>query len=102
MVTSVPNWYDYNRLWYNALAETSINFRVQACEGAYISLARYAGIAFTHAYEIGLGVEGNTKSLIKDMRNGNTIGQADGPVLSKLYQVNNCSKCAIIHVQTLF
>ena len=83
LVSSVPNWYDYNRLWYKALGETSINFRVQACEGAYIALSGYSGLTNVYTYEIGLGIEGNSKSEIRYSKDNELVAEANGPVLGE-------------------
>ena len=60
-------------------------FRVRACEGAYIALSRYSGIADVRTTVIGLGINGNTLSEIMDIDTKNILATAEGKVLGQYH-----------------
>ena len=100
IVSVVPNQYRYDRLWYHAPADKFIQFRVQACEDAYIALTEYAGVVSPgNAYEVVLGANGNTRSEIHDKGTGETVRQSTGKILGTRLRTsvsnieNQCGVC---------
>jgi hypothetical protein len=71
-------------LWYNGVVQQSIALKVRACSDARILLARYFSVTDYDVYEIVIGANGNTISLIR-------VG-IDGTVLIQ-QNTNNILHC---------
>lgn len=82
---NLPSGIGYDRMWYSVEGDTTaMNFKVQSCEEAKITVGRYLGMTSVNAYEVVLGAEGNSKSSIKKAETGEVLASANGQVLSKL------------------
>lgn len=84
LVQDIPSNIGYDRNWYSVTEETFINFKIQACEAAKISLSRFLAIANIHTYEIILGAEGNSYTRITNVDSGEKVAEVSGSVLSKM------------------
>ena len=54
----------YDQTWLTSLQQNHIVISIQACEDAWIALSRYYGNTKISAFEIGIGMEKNKKSVI--------------------------------------
>ncbi len=65
-----------NQAWVNTFEDKSIVFTVKACQDAEVYLAKYTGV-FDDSLLVIIGDNDNTKSTIKQSRNGNIVAQVN-------------------------
>jgi hypothetical protein len=72
-----PAVYGFNSLWYSAVEQTSLRFKVRACSDVSIILAEHFSITDNGIYEILIGGSNNRKSSIRFGIQGIVLTEVD-------------------------
>ena len=81
--------YSYQQLWFTTMSTESAVLRIMACRDAHIVLSETIGMG-NNLYEIGLGIIGNTVSVIREGLQGVNIERVETP------NILNCNELRFV------